>query len=80
MIANIVRWGNSQGIIIPKVFMEECNFKVGETVCMEARNNELVIRPLFRHKTLEERAAACGGNLGDFSEFDWGEPAGRELL
>lgn len=80
MIANIVKWGNSQGIIIPKVFMEECEFKMGEAVSMEVRDKELVIRQLFSHKTLEERTAECGGALGDFIEFDWGEPKGRELL
>lgn len=80
MVATIVKWGNSQGIIIPKAFMEECDFKVDEKVSMEVRNKELVIRPAFRHKTLEERTAECGGNMGDFIDFDWGEPKGRELL
>lgn len=80
MIANIVKWGNSQGIVIPKVFMKECSFKVDEAVNMEVRNKELVIRPLFRHKTLEERTAECGGNIGSFVDYDWGKPVGRELL
>ena len=79
MEEKILKWGNSQGIIIPKTYLEECNLKVNETVNVEVRNKELVISPAFRHKTLEERVAECGGELGDFKEFDYGVPKGREL-
>ena len=34
----------------------------------------------LRHRTLEERAEDFGGNLGPYTEFDWGEPVGREML
>ena len=34
----------------------------------------------FRHRSLEERAAAYGGKLGPYTEYDWGEPEGREVL
>lgn len=34
---------------------------------------------IFMHKTLEERAAEYGGNLGLDGEYDWGEPVGREV-
>ena len=33
----------------------------------------------FRHKTLEERAAEFGGELGLDGEYDWGEPVGTEI-
>ncbi|MBQ8662672.1 MAG: helix-turn-helix transcriptional regulator [Eubacterium sp.] len=33
----------------------------------------------FRHKTLEERAAAYGGQLNLAGEYDRGEPVGREV-
>ncbi len=79
MIGNIVKWGNSQGIIIPKSFMEQCHLKVNTPVNIELRGDEIVIRPTFVHKALEERAAEYGGSLGNFEEFDWGGPKGREL-
>ena len=34
---------------------------------------------LFRHKTLEERAAEFDGKLLLDGEYDWGEPVGREV-
>ena len=33
----------------------------------------------FRHKTLEERTEECGGLLVLDTEYDWGEPVGREI-
>lgn len=79
MVANIVKWGNSQGVVLPKAVMELCGFKVNEQVDMEIVNQEIVIRKPFRHKTLEERASEFGGRLGDFAEVDWGRPAEGEV-
>ena len=39
MVANILKWGNSQGIIIPKNIMKECNFHIDEPVDIEVNNN-----------------------------------------
>ena len=42
--ARIVRIGNSQGIRIPKLLLEQAG--LGEEVEIEARGGQLVIRPL----------------------------------
>ena len=34
----------------------------------------------FQHRSLEERARDFGGKLGPYTEYDWGEPKGREIL
>lgn len=69
----------ARGIIIPKAIMEGCNFRINEPVSLEIVNKELVIRPTFRHRTLEERAKDYGGKLGDFTEVDWGKPLEGEV-
>lgn len=46
-----------------------------EGIKMTEKENEIT----FTHKTLEERAAEYGGELGLDGEFDWGEPVGREV-
>ena len=58
MEIQVVKWGNGQGIRIPKLILQELKFK---------------------HRTLEERARAYDGKLGPYTEFDWGEPKGREV-
>ncbi len=42
-------------------------------------HEDVILFQAFKHKTLEERAAAYGGELGPFEECDWGEPVGREV-
>ena len=37
------------------------------------------LEKVFQHKTLEERAAEFGGELGLDGEYNWGEPIGREV-
>ena len=39
----------------------------------------MLLRRKQEHKTLEERAAAFGGELNLDGEYDWGEPLGREV-
>ena len=44
----------------------------------EALESEFAIKQA-RHKTLEERAAEYGGELSLDGEFDYGDPARREI-
>ena len=47
---------------------------------MEVRGEQIIIEKVkFKHRTLEERARAYDGKLGPYTEFDWGEPKGREV-
>ena len=47
----------------------------------EIEDGKIILRrKTFRHRSLEERAAAYGGKLGPYTEYDWGEPEGREVL
>ena len=43
MKANLIRIGNSRGIRIPKVLIEQCNLP--EEVELETKNGQIVIRP-----------------------------------
>ena len=81
MEIQLVKWGNGQGIRIPKLVLQELDLKVNDTLSMEIRDGQIVIEKVkFRHRSLEERARAYGGKLGPYPEFDWGEPKGREVL
>ena len=79
MDSQIVKWGNSQGVRLPKSLMQEAGLQVNEKISLIAREGKIIIQKAFIHKTLEERAAEYGGALGPYEEADWGEPAGREL-
>jgi antitoxin MazE len=72
-------WGNSQGIRLPKDILVRMDLKVSDILDIEIENDKIVLRKQFVHKTFEERLAAYNGQIS-VSDFDWGEPVGRELL
>lgn len=72
-------WGNSQGIRIPKNILEKLDINISDTLQIGIENDAIVLRKAFKHKTFEERVAEFDGAIS-ICDFDWGEPAGRELL
>ena len=79
MQTQVIRWGNSQGIRISKAVMEEMGISVNEPLQMTVERGKITIIKPIAHQTLDERAAKYGGKLGDYTEYDWGEPVGREV-
>ena len=79
MDTQIVKWGNSQGIRIPKGIMQQVGININDILSITADNNKIIIEKKTGHKTLEERASEYGGKLGPYTEYDWGEPQGREV-
>ena len=73
----IRKWGNSQGIVIPGKILRELQWNAADELQMEVVGEQLILRKPYRHKTFEERMAAFDGKV-DVTEYDWGNPAGRE--
>jgi antitoxin MazE len=72
-------WGNSQGIRIPKNVLEQLNIHISDILQMEVEDDTIILKKTFKHKSFEERLAEYDGKI-TVSEFDWGDPAGKELL
>ncbi len=72
-------WGNSQGIRIPKEILEQMHLQVSDVLEISVENDSIILKKQFRHKTFEERLAEYDGKI-TVSDFDWGQPAGKELL
>lgn len=72
------KWGNSQGIRIPKIIIEALNWKENETLEIKTENGKLIIEPEKKRKNIKELFA-------DYNEefvpenIDWGNPVGNEL-
>ncbi|MBJ6727198.1 AbrB/MazE/SpoVT family DNA-binding domain-containing protein [Geomesophilobacter sediminis] len=82
MKANIIRIGNSQGIRIPKVLLDQS--QLGPEVELEVQEDRIIIRPLTRSREgwaekFKLMAAqgddalfdAPGGEQTDFDQDDW---------
>ncbi len=72
-------WGNSQGIRIPKDILDKMQLKVSDVMNIEVKDNAIVLRKQFVHKSFEERLAEYNGEI-TVCDFDWGNPVGREIL
>ena len=68
-------WGNSQGIRIPKDILDKMQLKISDVLDIEIKDDTIVLKKQFVHKTFEERLAEYNGEI-TVCDFDWGEPAG----
>lgn len=78
MMVRIQKWGNSQGIRIPKSILDAANIMTDEELELTVEDGKIVIEPMKKHITLRERLK----NYGDdyvCSEWDTGKPVGREV-
>ena len=91
MQTTIVKWGNSQGIRIPKAFLQSIQIAENDPVDVTLENEKIIIKKSVekKHKTTRERLIEFYGE--DFeqikepqselrsAETDWGSPVGEEI-
>lgn len=78
----IQKWGNSQAVRIPKTILETLSLGENEQVEIVAENDAIVIKKVTRKrrakKSIEERFKNYTGDY-QCTEYDWGEPMGKEV-
>ncbi len=80
MQATIQKWGNSQGIRIPKAFLDALGMMENDLVELSRVDDNIVITKVKSEKnlTLADIFKDYDGESAP-EEFDWGLPAGREV-
>jgi len=81
MQTKMIKWGNSQGILLPKCILDSVDIKDTDTVEVVTENNNIIIKKLEnkkKHKTLQERFKNFDG-IYEFEQVDWGTPEGKEI-
>jgi len=68
MKANVIRIGNSRGVRIPKVLLEQCGFR--DTVELDVQGGRLVIRPADQPRRGWDEAFRKMGERGDDALLD----------
>ena len=80
MTVKIQKWGNSQGIRIPKNVLDEIGWKDNEELDIKVSNGKLIIERanIFKRKNIYELFA---GNESEYEsiEIDWGYSSGKEI-
>jgi antitoxin MazE len=77
----IQRWGNSQGIRVPKSVLADAGLEVGDVVDVRAVHDTLVVtraRSRRGRASLEDLVAALP-EARQHGEPDWGRPEGDEV-
>ena len=87
MYATVQKWGNSQGIRIPKSLLESLGIRENDRVELLQTEDMITIKKAAAtpHKTLEERLTSFYGKpieeIGRIQnqEVDWGQAEGSEV-
>lgn len=81
MPTKIQRWGNSQGLRIPKEVLSEARIEIGDEVEVRVVDGKIVVTPVrfVRGRlALADLVAAMPAD-GSVDEVDWGAPEGDEV-
>ena len=86
MQTTIVRWGNSQGIRLPKAFLKNIQITENDPVDITLENEKIIIKKISvnKHKTTKQRLIEFYGEKFEKKalpqkEIDWGKPVGNEI-
>lgn len=75
----VQKWGNSNGIRIPKVFLDTLNLKSGDAVSMVREDDKIIIKKKSRPRvSLKQRIKNYEGP-NKCEEFSWDEAKGKEI-
>ena len=81
MVSKIQKWGNSQGLRLPKHLLDEAGIAVGDDVEVSTHEGEICIvktRRVRGRVDLQELVDAIPDSYQP-GELDWGEPLGKEI-
>ena len=82
MLTTIQKWGNSQGVRLPKTILDELFLKENDQVEIIGKNDSIIIKKASRKrrakKSLDELFANYKGKY-TCEEWDTGKPVGKEV-
>lgn len=80
METKIKRWGNGNGILLPKVLLDMFSLSADDFLSISVEDKKIILEPQKRkHKTLAERFAGYTGETKQ-EEYWSDEPVGKELF
>ena len=78
MVSKVQRWGNSQGLRLPKHILERADISVGDDVEVIPQEGQIILKKVARRKfDLAEMVSRMPRNY-KASEESLGKPVGKE--
>jgi antitoxin MazE len=79
MVAKVQKWGNSQGLRLPKHVLDSADIAVGDAVEVSAQEGQIVIKKVSKQKfDLAEMVSRMPRDYQTGGE-PFGKPAGKEV-
>jgi antitoxin MazE len=75
----IMKWGNSLAVRIPKAVAERARLQAGDPISIEARKGHVELHSIGRIPTLAELVAQITPE-NRYEETDWGADKGKEIV
>lgn len=81
MTVNIQKWGNSQGIRLPKLLLDSVGWSETDRLSITEDNGRIIIEKLKSdtRKNIRELFEDYDGGACSAEETDWGESEGKEI-
>lgn len=79
------KWGNSQGVRIPKYLSDMIDIHVNDKVEISVHEDSICIKKVQKYKNLRERLESFYNKplntifVDDCEELEWGDPEGAEF-
>lgn len=75
------KWGNSQAIRIPKLYLEQLGLKTDDLLNIELSQDKIIIKKTEKETEKDYFLEAFQNFKGNYSpeEVDWDSPVGREI-
>ncbi len=80
MLSKVQKWGNSQGIRIPKNLLQNSQIQIGEEVEIIAKDGKIFIEPTHKIRGKYNINDLVDNMPNDYevNEENWGLPVGKE--
>lgn len=81
MLSKVIKWGNSQGIRIPKNLLENSQIKVGEEVDITVQEGKIIVEATNKIRGRYSIKDLVNKMPKDYEpkEENWGATMGREV-
>lgn len=76
--AQLVKWGNSQAVRLPKAILEEARLQEGDHLEIRVQKGRITIESVSQKVTLKSLVAGITPE-NRYKEANWGKAAGKEI-
>ena len=80
-VLRVQKWGNSQGIRLPKKILKDLGININDKIEISLNGEEIILKKVKKYTSLDDLFKDYRGDYReDFAEFEFfGEAQGREF-